>query len=803
MLTQGDEEYSYWMDQQQKAESERDPNAWWFGQIGLCGVYPRPSDTTEIAQNREQCMAFNNQYNPSIGTDGRFCQCWKPQVDHGLIEVQDEDLLRQRVALEDRMGSVEDGEEQASPSDAFYLSPSDFVSGTYRITAPGTYVVTEDIVFDFNAGDAEAPNLGGGWWPRKDQRDEYPGADTTRDEYFMGFFAGITIEADDVTLDLNGFSLSMSRAFYYQQRFFSCISLQSVVFNLNQGPGIFGTNPVYANNVVIRNGNVGLSSHHGIHGHGNTGVLIEDVHVYDFETHGIQLSAFEGVTLRNVEIGPSSSIAYLNGEYGYARFTLQRLERIAQSGNMNDVFPFAFAGRDDTVETLSDIIDPLRSQMDEAFKFVMGIEAEISPEARRLFVNDDGIPYGAVMYGLFLNLFFANVFQIHPSEQHSVDAVLENVEIHDLTHKTREYLRLDEFSITPYANPYNAALDARSVLGDDVVNMGYDGIPWPEVDYVGDALIDAHIAMDMVTEDWGEKGLMVIGRQFSDWAQGKHRWSMEDDHFHPFLGCNGDRMTHSAKGIMGIRIDGVDDVSFDSLHIHHLHEQSPMGSTLCTEYWDGNMENFFGTGHFLQKSPYFYGYTGNMVHAIFADFTQFAFSGESRIENLYSDTGLVYAVGAYTSVQIEVNGQLQISDLGAGTALKDVDTSLLRPPYHPAISKPFHVISEWTKFGNTFESAVVVKPESAIKMRCIYGRDGTLNDVDSTMIDLSDCAVDSVFATKLSFSSSLSYHQISGALLLFLCLSSILYVAFTISKRKKVPMARQIDYGSTDHPIEL
>merc|ERR1712233_41343 len=119
----------------------------------------------------------------------------------------------------------------------------------------------------------------------------------------------------------------MSPALYHQQRFFSCIALKSVVFPLDQGPGFFGMEPKYANNVVIKNGNIGLSSHHGIHGHYNKDVVIEDVHIYDFETHGVQMSYFENLKMKNVEIGPSSTKAYLKGEYAYARWTVQALER--------------------------------------------------------------------------------------------------------------------------------------------------------------------------------------------------------------------------------------------------------------------------------------------------------------------------------------------------------------------------------------------------------------------------------------------------------------------------------------------
>ena len=64
----------------------------------------------------------------------------------------------------------------------------------------------EDIEIDFNSNDD--------YWPRSDQSDQYPGAGTYRDPYFMGFFAGITIESDYVTIDLNGYELKQSLKFY-------------------------------------------------------------------------------------------------------------------------------------------------------------------------------------------------------------------------------------------------------------------------------------------------------------------------------------------------------------------------------------------------------------------------------------------------------------------------------------------------------------------------------------------------------------------------------------------------------------
>ena len=136
---------------------------------------------------------------------------------------------------------------------------------------------------------------------------------TTRDEYWLGFIAGITVEADNVVIDLNNHEIAMSEAMYYQQRFFACIAIKSVTFPPDQGPGFFGFEAVFPSNVVIKDGTIGLSSHFGIHGHNNDDVVIENVHVHSFETHGIEMSYFNNLIMRNVEIGPSSTTAKLKG----------------------------------------------------------------------------------------------------------------------------------------------------------------------------------------------------------------------------------------------------------------------------------------------------------------------------------------------------------------------------------------------------------------------------------------------------------------------------------------------------------
>ena len=710
-------------------------NSWMTLQIGLCGVYPLPSNQKATALNRDECFDFTNTYQPSIGTDGRYCQCIST-TNNDKITVSMDTFNKYKNEFTNK-NTNDNSNSKGSIDDVYNLYQKDFQYGTYRILKPGIYNIMEDIIYDFNPGlDMNHPNseYDDSWWPNSNQSDIYPGAYDTRDEYFMGFWAGISIETDNVTLNLNGYELKMSKAFYYQQRFFANIALKSFVFSLNQGPGIFGANPKFPNNIIIKNGIVGLSSHHGVHGQGNQNVLIQNVHVRDFETHGIELSAFKDVVLRNVNIGPSSNIAYLNGEYTYARFTIQRLDRIKKDPTKftgKHEFPIQFAGRDTTLE-LTDIIENLRESMDMAFKHVMGIERyddnnEKWMKAKKLFVNDDGIPYGAVMYGLFLNLYFANVFQIHPSMKHSKNALIENVEIHDLVHKTREYYRLDKYHDTPYSNPYNAGFDAESLLGIDVINMGYGNQDWTTIQYRGDVLIDAHIAMDIATDDWGEKQLLFIDTNFRNWALGKYSWTNDEFGGYPYIGCNGDRMTHVNKGTIGIRMDGVNGIQYNNLKIHHLYEKSKLGSDKCSEYWDGNMQKFYGTGHFLQNAPYLYGYTGNLMHGIFSDWAEYNLN-KVEISYLESSTGPVKGIAGYVNVNINIQDSIDINNLYSGTALYHKDTKELKHPYAPTVSKPIHLVKEWIKSDKRFYSNIKNDDNYGINLKCIIGNDGIDDD---------------------------------------------------------------------------
>lgn len=162
-------------------------------------------------------------------------------------------------------------------SSAVAISNSDFTSGTYRITQPGYYYLSENIVFD--------PD---------------PAAEAGRsDKPATGWFTALSIECDNVIIDLNTKTMECSQNFLAKQFFkvFSLIELANspfphLIFSFTGEPSF-----KRARNVTIRNGSLGRSPHHGIHGNQNTNIRIYDLTIKDWEVAGISLNG-----LKNGEI---------------------------------------------------------------------------------------------------------------------------------------------------------------------------------------------------------------------------------------------------------------------------------------------------------------------------------------------------------------------------------------------------------------------------------------------------------------------------------------------------------------------
>ena len=144
--------------------------------MGICGVYPQSTYNDNVPQTRDECNSWRDNIKPSIGNDGRFCVCVKPNehYDKERTYPVDESLF-ESFQREYASNHFEGDDTVETADEAIELWQSDFEDGTYRIRQSGTYKIMEDIVFDFNAGDTADPSAGTAWWPQKEQIDEYPG----------------------------------------------------------------------------------------------------------------------------------------------------------------------------------------------------------------------------------------------------------------------------------------------------------------------------------------------------------------------------------------------------------------------------------------------------------------------------------------------------------------------------------------------------------------------------------------------------------------------------------------------------
>ena len=478
-----------------------------FGNTGTCANSVLAANSQVYTDRQHaQSLATLPHYKPSIGTFGQFCVCYKPSIklrneftltksqlaviknkmdnnknsdnvnnkDASNLDFSYQSTKSQKLGQKNQLltslfenGLGIDGYRPVEndklsvkiidkrKTNVIYLSQEDFSSGTYRIVESGTYILSEDITLDF-----ENDN---NYWPRMDQSDIYPGAGGYRDAYNLGFFAGITIETNYVTIDLNEHELKQSYSFYYEQRWFALIELSNQQFLPGQGPSFFGANAINVNDITIKNGILGLTSHFAIHGNFAKNLLITNVHIKDFVTHGVQLNGYDGVIFENVEIGPSSEIEYIRGHYGHGRVILERLRVIEEKMDEEGTIfrnRIKFSHRDGEL-TITDIADQLENELKYCRHYAMNKisnkfsdtdyidpnwlttqdDKDLWRKAKNTWIHENGIPSASGIVGIFLNFDSAsvNTYAKYTLPEHqSKNAIIKNVWIHDISHDFQE-----------------------------------------------------------------------------------------------------------------------------------------------------------------------------------------------------------------------------------------------------------------------------------------------------------------------------------------------------------------------------
>ena len=292
-------------------------------------------------------------------------------------------------------------------------------------------------------------------------------------------------ETNDVWLDLNGFSIQQREDFYLRQRFYSNVELGDRAFVSHEGvaslnfedgdklmftpdgkEGLGGHSKYarhsygdtgcgeVASRTVISGGTLGLSSHAGVHGNGNTDIVLRDLKVQHFEVAGVQFNGGDNIAVVESTVGPSNSAdrkpemlqvpgvlshrvsnavytslvaqRYLPGGMMHLKSKYPKVPYNSATGELEGTIRFANVGgrRLDSSSSSSDggeevevqwVFDRLWHAQELYFDYLLGKEtaeatARAADEYRlskddvvSFFGNPTGKPDGSALYGILLH----------------------------------------------------------------------------------------------------------------------------------------------------------------------------------------------------------------------------------------------------------------------------------------------------------------------------------------------------------------------------------------------------------------
>ena len=403
-----------------------------------------------------------------------------------------------------------------------FLRQSNFDNGTYRITMPGIYTLAENIVF--------SPNVHNQGLPTFDQRTS--GSYSSK-AYVLGFFAAITIETDNVILDLGGYTIEQSIIHQRQQRFYAHIELSSTPFPHKAGPADFGIVAPACQDVIIRNGTLGRSSHHGIHGNQCATVVIEHLVITGQEVAAISINGSNNMLIRHVNIGNIGKSDF-NSALSQATFALKVLTKIVKR-IPNTFFPFNGGSK-----TVKQVFHALENDIANATK---GVRC-----APKYMLTANGLSdcnaYGIVMAGKGVHVGQART---KPVEPHNSDIILHNICIDRVHTEPVEIVAHACPKLNPAPN--SGAYGAPRSVGPfgDVIHIR------PALDrkgyYIaGNTLLDAQMVIAGLGVGPEERGNTNVCEKLLAWARGDIALNKATDVYIK----GGDSMGHHMKGTHGL-----------------------------------------------------------------------------------------------------------------------------------------------------------------------------------------------------------------------------------------------------------
>ena len=498
------------------------------------------------------------------------------------------------------------------PDDAIPLAQTDFQSGSYRIKKPGYYYFVEDVFFNPNpvleAKRADKPLIG-------------------------AWFAALSIECDNVVIDLNTKTFATARAFLESQKLkvFALIEFGNSPFPLQKFP-FFAytgeTEPIFANNVVVKNGTVGASPHHGLHGNSNSNIQIHDIVVRDWEVAGIAFNGLKSGTIRNI--------------------TITGLEH-----------PMDFTGLVSVMLAVKVVLEDLRDKHGDqnAQAYINALQPLIDDPTMNGSIHPTRLNYGNV-YGIFLN----RAFDIGPvaqvvNDQNCNAIIIEDVLIANITSQLLETVAI-------------ANLQGQTMMAELFGTFRWEDA-YPNGVFAPNALLKAQVyaqqqrAPQKMPAGFAENILSAAPQESLFLAA-----------VQPIFGL--DFPGHANKGIFGIRVDAGYGVTIKNCSIMGLNNRGLPGKGLGDIPGGDNYEA--SQRYTAGSAPLTIArYAGNDVYGISLSVCRNCSVIECDVSECASDNGNVHGIMIRNGTDATMVNGAVISNLRAS---RDDEMSTINPSSH-------------------------------------------------------------------------------------------------------------------------
>ena len=434
------------------------------------------------------------------------------------------------------------------------LSQKDFDHGTYRITTPGYYILSEDIVFHPNPQHNFRPT------PEQIRSKTFP----VPGPYNLNFFAALTVETTGVVVDLNNFTIKQSKEHFLVQRFYSTIELASAPFIAPQGPspGISGDHQS-GKKVAIINGTLGLSSHHGLHGNSSSEILLANLVIEDFQVGGISLNGLKNSLFCNLTIRNTTVDVPVISSFSQAIFTLQFLENMMRmqpdETSQHIVVNHKKKSREEIYNELNDSINKAKKEI------LKNNSTTVS-----LFKNHSGLS-DANVYGIALNVngvLIGDFIKKRPDKETTgnENICLKDITISNIVSETKEIIGLSDSTLLVRNNKPSYGKGSPAITGPVGGLFDYERYTSKTGSYISNVLGNAQAFIGL----YSNKGTIFFTKPIIDWISGEItiKTVLEDRNINKIFGA--DSMNHVMKGNIGLFISGGKNMKCTNIIVNHV-----------------------------------------------------------------------------------------------------------------------------------------------------------------------------------------------------------------------------------------